>query len=244
MILTPHHDRVVALLRDTLELPLVWPAPGTPNVFSTGLALGDINLEFIPRPHAPVTRFSNLAFQPISLDQANAHLRELGLTPLPPGIESTDTGLRRWTVIGFRHGYAGPSYFLIQYHQFDMDARRSRFLDSLRRRGGGPLGLVGVREIRLVYDAAQLPGAREGWRRLFALAELPPNDEFRPPAGPRIRLLQADSTPSNSMLIEVVSLATAARAARALQLLLFASPDSLILNPERLGGLHLTLVGW
>lgn len=242
MISTPNHDRLVALFRDTLQLPLVWPSPGSQFAYSTGLALGDVNLEFIPRPQAPITRFTNLAFQPTNFEHAEVRLRELGLAPLAPGVETTDTGARRWTVIGFRLGHPGPGFFLIQYHQFDMNARRDRFIDSLRARHGGPLGLVGVKEIRLAYDSLQLPPARESWRRLFGLKTLPPTDEFTPPAGPRVRLLRDDNAPSNSMLLEVQSLRLAERAARALQLLLLASPDSLVLNPDRVGGLRLTLV--
>jgi hypothetical protein len=242
MIPTPQHHSLVAFFRDTLQLPVVWPAPGAPFDFSTGLALGDINLEFIPRPLAPATRFTNLAFQPASFARAEAQLLARGLTPLSPGETSGDSGARRWTVIGLRHGYRGPAFFLIQYHQFDMDTRRSRFMDSLRIRGGGPLGLLGVREVRLAYDSTQLPLARDAWRRLFGLTEMPADDVFRAPAGPGVRLMRGDSMPSNSMLLEVKSLAVAERAARELHLLQAVTRDSLVLIPDRVGGLRLTLV--
>lgn len=241
MILTPHHDRLVALFADTLRLPVVWPAPGTPFDFSTGIALGDVNLEFVPPRGAGETRFSNLAFQPNDLATAPAQLRQLGLDPFEPSVETTDAGAKRWTTIGFRQAFRGPGFFLIQYHAFDMDERRSRFDQILRSRNGGPLGLRRVREIQLLYPSSELPAARRAWAQLLGLASAPADDEFQPPSGPRVRLLEGLGS-SSSLLVEVASLAVAEVAARSLGLLSSASPDSLVLNPARLGGLRLTLV--
>ncbi len=241
MILTPHHDRLVALFTDTLRLPVVWPAPGTPFSFSTGIALGDVNLEFVPRPQVGETRFSNLAFQPHDLGTAPAALRQLGLEPLEPSVETTDAGVKRWTVIGFRKAFEGPGFFLIQYHVFDMDERRGRFDEILRSRNGGPLGLRRVREMRLTYTSSELPAARKAWTQLLGLATAPEGDVFQPPEGPRVRLLEGPRS-SNSMLVEVDSLPIVEATARALRLVAFASPDSLVLDPGRLGGLRITLI--
>jgi hypothetical protein len=113
MILTRERERLVALLTDTLQLPLVWPQPGDSWVSTTGIALGDVNLEFVPSDRATTTRLGNLAIQPVDLVAVLDKLRQRGLVPRDPSIQLTDSGIPRWTTIGFHHAFQGIGYFLM-----------------------------------------------------------------------------------------------------------------------------------
>lgn len=109
MIATNERDRLEALLSDTLGLPVAWPAPGSARSSNTfvGLALGDVILELAPRRRTSPTEPGNFAFQPIDLRTALDHLGKRGLVPLAPATELNDAGEKRWTTIGFRHGFQG-----------------------------------------------------------------------------------------------------------------------------------------
>lgn len=242
MILTRERERLVALLTDTLLLPLVWPQPGDSWVSTTGIALGDVNLEFVPSDRVTTTRLGNLAIQPVELATASDNLRQRGLVPREPSTQVTDSGTPRWTIIGFRHAFRGIAFFLIQYRSFDMNERRARFDQTLRQRRGGPLGFRKVREFRLAYAHESLPGARQAWRRLLGGASAADSNYFELEAGPAIRLVPEGGSPSGGLLIEVESLARAADAARSMLLLLRSLPDSVVLDPIRFGGLRLTLI--
>ncbi|MDP9176042.1 MAG: VOC family protein [Gemmatimonadota bacterium] len=244
MIATNERDRLEALLSDTLGLPVAWPAAGTPRTANTlvGLALGNVILELAPRRRASPTELSNFAFQPVDLQTAPDRLTRRGLVPREPATEINDAGEKRWTTIGFRHPFAGVAFFVIQYHAFNMEERRSRFERVHRSGGGGPLGLHRVREFHLSYPAEHLPAARDSWQRLLGAPGSNSSSYFRPAAGPSIRLVEGSGPESSSVIAEVRSLSNAAAAARSLGLLLSVSRDSVVLDPRRFGGLRLVLV--
>ncbi len=242
MIRTNERERIVALLADTLKLPVVWPLPGSTWTFSTGLALGDLNLEITPSQRAIDTQLGDIAFQAVDFDSASDRSKQRGLDPRDPGRYTDSAGVKRWSTLGFRHPFAGTAFFVVKYHQFDMNERRTRFNNALRERKGGPLGLRRIVEFRLAYAPDSLAAARESWERLIG-AEKVPSDRFAPPAGPAIRLVSLSGPRASSMLVEVESLAGAKRAAKSLELVLSSHRDSVVLDPARFGGLRFTLVG-
>jgi len=241
MILTRERDRLVRLLVDTLQLPMVWGQPGSAFTATTGIALGDINLELVPREDAVDARLTSLALQPVRLATVCDELAARGLVLREPAICAQEPGPRRWTVVGFRHAFEGANYFLIQYLAFDMDVRRAQFAAALQDRQGGPLGLRRVREFRLVYRPDQLAAAELSWRRLLGPPAPAREHYFALGSGPGIVLSAADSNAA-TLVVEVESLSHAAVTARALGLLHAAFPDSLVLDRKRFGGLHLILV--
>ena len=243
MIRTNDRERLVGLLADTLQLPVVWPLPGSTWTFSTGLAFGDLNLEITPSQRATETSLGDIAFQAVDFASASRLLKERGLDPREPGGYTDSAGVRRWSTLGFRHPFRGIAFFIVQYHQFDMDQRRARFEDTLRRRRGGPLGLKRVIEFRLGYSPDSLSIVRQSWAPLVDDRVSPAAERLVPPAGPAIRLVPALGPNSSSILVEVESLAKAVRAANSLRLVLSANRDSVVLDPARFGGLRITLVG-
>lgn len=242
MILTRDREQLVRLLVDTLQLPIVWGQPGSAFTATTGIALGDMNLELVPRDDAADARLTSLALQPVHLATVCDELARRGLVLHEPTICDQEPGQRRWTVVGFRHAFEGVNFFLIQYLAFDMDARRAQFRTVLEERQGGPLGLRRVREFRLAYRPGQLAAAEESWRRLLGPTLLARPHYFALSAGPSIVLTSVPDSDATIIVVEVGSLSRAEATARSLGLLQVASADSLILDPRRFRGLRLILV--
>lgn len=242
MILTQERQRLVALLVDTLQLPIVWGGPGSSFTATTGIALGDVNLELVPRDDATPARLTSLALQPIHLPTVCGDLTKRGFVLNTPLVCEENPGDRRWTVVGFRHPFEGANFFLIQYLAFDMDARRAAFQDTLTSRRGGPLGFWRIREFRLAYAPDQLAAAADNWQRLLGSPTLTRPLRFVFNAGPSIVLTEGGGPSASTLVIEVESLERAATAARSLRLVRAESTDSLVLDSVRLGGLHIVLV--
>ncbi len=244
MIGTNQFGRLLALLADTLRLPVVWGPPGSDYTDSYGVALGDSHFELMNRDRATDTRLESLAMQPTDIETAQDQLKALGLSPREPFSWSNDAGQKRGTLIGFQHAFEGDGvdYFLVAYHIVNSDARRARFDREFHARQGGPLGLRRVREFRLAYPSSRLALAREGWARLLGPGSSPDSNYFAPRAGAGVRVVRGQGAEASSIVVEVASMSVAEAAARSLRLLQAAFRDSLVLNPDRFGGLRFVLV--
>lgn len=243
IIRTNERERLVAILADTLGLPVVWPQPGSDWTISTGLALGNLNLEIFQSRMPTRTPISELAFQPVDFATTSRRLKERGLDPREPGSYTDSSGVKRWSTLGFRHPFKGATFFVVQYHQFDMNERRARFEKALRDRNGGPLRLRRVRQLRLAYAPGSVEAARESWSRVIGASRAGTSGLFTPLAGPAISVIQAGGQDAGSILVEVESITVAKREASLRSLLKSASADSLVLDPARFGGLRIILVG-
>lgn len=242
MILTQERERLVALFVDTLRLPIVWGQAGSSYTATTGIALGDVNLELVPWEGTSEARLTSLALQPVHLPTVCGALMMRGFLLIEPSICEQDPGQRRWTVVGFRHPFEGVNFFLIQYLAFDMDDRRAAFLATLEARQGGPFGFSRIREFRLAYSPDQLAAAEDSWQRLLGSPTSTRPSRFVLTAGPSIVLTEGHGSNPSTLVVEVESLERAEATARSLRLLRAASSDSLVLDPDRLGGLHVILV--
>jgi len=247
LLATPGDGRnLVSLLTDRLALPVVWPQPGSEWKASTGISLGNVNLEVFhrepPSPGQPprIPRISSLALQPANLEIALQELRLRGIVHEPPPEPKSGPArepLPRWTTVGLR-GF-GHGLFLIQY-VFDMDERRLRFDRVLREGKGGPLGVVRVREVVIAPD--RLGDVRAQWTKLLGPADTAEADVWVVGKGPRIRLVSAGDPRTGNVVVEVESLKRAAGALRRLGINAEATSRQIRIDPERLSGLRLMLV--
>lgn len=246
LLMTPDNGRtLVSLLTDRLALPIVWPQPGSEWKASTGISLGNVNLEVFHRePPAPgeaprLPRISSLALQPTDLKVA---LKELGARGIahdpPPESRPRDPGepLPRWTTVGLS-GF-GHGLFLIQYI-FDMDERRLRFDRVLRERDGGPLGVVRVLEVAIAPN--RVDEVRAQWTKLLGPADSRDTDLWIVGDGPRIRLVKAGDARAGNFLLEVKSLKRAAKALRRLGISADTSKRQIRIDPDGMSGLRLIL---
>jgi hypothetical protein len=233
---TTQKDELGAFLSDTLQLPLVWPGPGSDWSYSTGISFGNVDLELIPVEEATTSGIISLAVQPVDFGFAHDFLERAALGHFEPATAEPEG---RWSSIGFR-GMGHPMFF-IQFHTHDMDERRARFRGVLREGGGGPLGIERVREVRLSVD--QLSTHVEQWEKLLGPPE--PGAELVWPVGdgPAISLIDSAEFTVEELIVEVASFANALAAAQRLNLVSSVTADTLRLDPARLGGLVLVLVG-
>ncbi|HYJ89345.1 MAG TPA: hypothetical protein VEW46_25005 [Pyrinomonadaceae bacterium] len=237
---------LVSLLTERLALPIVWPQPGSEWKASTGISLGNVNLEIFHREPPPpgqpprIPRITSLALQPTNLKIALNELRLRGITHDPPPEPKSGPArepLPRWTTVGLR-GF-GHGLFLIQY-AFDMDERRLRFDRVLREGQGGPLGVVRVREVVIAPDP--LGDVRAQWTKLLGPAETGEADLWVVGEGPRIRLVSGGDPRTGNIVVEVQSLKRAARALRRLGISAEATRRQIRIDPEVMSGLRLMLV--
>ena len=240
MFLTPQPKAVISLLTDTLQLPLIWPAPGDGWSNSSGIAFGNTNLEIVHR--ATDTAFvSSLALQARDWSSVESDLRKLGVEmrdPVPGPIDSARSPAEpRWTVRSFR-GF-GRGVFVMQYHQFDMDERRARAARELVDRGGGALGVVRMREA--VVAAESLTVRAAAWMRLFG-RPVSERLSWAVGDGPKITVVDEDDTQRDLLIVEVRSIARARHVLDSLGIRYAAISRELRLDPGRTGGLRLTLL--
>lgn len=246
LLATPDNGRtLVSLLTDRLALPIVWPQPGSEWKASTGISLGNVNLEIFhrepPSPGQPprIPRISSLALQPTNLEIALKELRLRGIAHDPPPEPKSGPAhepLPRWTTVGLK-GF-GHGLFLIQY-AFDMDERRLRFERVLREGNGGPLGVVRVREVVIAPD--RLGDVRAQWTKLLGPADTSGADLWSVGEGPRIRLVSAGDPRTGNIVVEVQSLKRAAKALRRLGIRANTTDRQIRMDPEALSGLRLVL---
>ena len=246
LLATPDDGRaLVLLLTGRLALPIVWPQPGSGWTASTGIGLGNMTLEVFHREppsqgEAPrVTRINALALQPTDLQVALNELRSRGIAhnpPPEPGPRQAEDRSPPWTVVGLR-GF-GHGLFLIQY-VFDMDERRLRFERVLRERGGGPLGLVRVREVAIAPD--RLDEVRAQWTKLLGPPASGEADLWVVGDGPKIRLVRAGDPRAGAFVVEVKSLSRAAGALRRLGIGAETTERQIRIDREGMSGLRLVL---
>jgi hypothetical protein len=238
---------LVSLLTEPLGLPIVWPQPGSDWKASTGISLGNVNLEIFHREPSldgealRVARISSLALQPGELKVALSELRLRGIAHDPPpdqGLREPGNPLPRWTTVGLK-GF-GHGLFLIQYN-FDMDERRSRFDRVLRERDGGPLGVTRVLEV--VIAPERLDTVRAQWVKLLGPAETGEPDVWVAGDGPRIRLVKPFDSRAGDIVVEVKNLRRAAEALRRLQISAQTTKRQIRIAPNAMSGLRLVLRG-
>ena len=184
------------------------------------------------------TQITSLMIQPLDLAAAHEFLEAENLGHFEPDFTGNDNG-GRWAAMGLR-GFGHPMGF-IQMLGHDMDERRARFAEVLRSRGGGPLGIERVREVRLNVEQ---PAAVEGlWTKLLGVASSRGEAIWLIGDGPAVRLVDAAEGASEGLVVEVASLPRALEAARRLGLVASVTPDEVRLDPLPLLGLSLVLVG-
>jgi hypothetical protein len=239
MFLPRDHAALVALLTDTLGLPLVWPTSPRGGDNSSGISLGNVNLEVVHRDRENAS-LSSLFLQADDWESLRTRLVARAIETLEPSAGPIDSARLdrgpRWTTIGLR-GF-GRGMFMIQYHHFDMNERRAGFAAALSQRQGGPLGVVRLHEVVVAADSLEtrLPlwnklfGPTTGGSRGWALS-----------AGPRVTVVRPGDPRADLLVIEVESTRRAAGALDRLGIAYDREGEQLMLNPKRMYGLRLAL---
>jgi len=257
MIRTGTPQELYAFFTETLELPVAWPITSPrAGVVTGGVGFGNVNVEAIQFPGQADSRprLVGLAFEPSGLEESLSELNRRGITPgerrpltavAPDGSKNT-----LWTNVTLRQfsdadnpANATLHIFLSEYSRsyVNVDERRSRLRKQLLEQSGGPLGVVDVKEV--IIGARDLEMARRLWQRLLDPAHSAASNTWDVGNGPAIRLVSATEDRIQTLVIHVASLDRARAFLREKQLLGAESDGHAAIDPRKVGGLDIRLVG-
>lgn len=256
MIRTGDPRELYAFFADTLQLPIAWPLTSPrAGVMTGGVGFGNVNVEAIQVPGQtdPRPRLLGFAFEPSALDESLRELTRRGLTSGEPRplVATGPDGSKRilWTNVTLRQFSDSDSpadakihIFLSEYSPtyVNVDERRARLRAQLVNSGGGPLGVVDVKEI--VIGAVDVEMARRLWQTLLDPTPSATSHTWQIGPGPAVRLVPADENRVQALLIRVASLERAKAFLLEKRLLGVDAAGQVTIDPSTIGGLDLRLV--
>jgi hypothetical protein len=256
MIRTGEPRELFALFAETLQMPIAWPLTSPrAGVVTGGVGFGNVNVEAIQFPGQtdPRPRLLGFALEPSALDGSLVELKRRGLTfaERSPLVATGTNGSKRtlWTNVTLPQfsdsdsaPNAGIHIFLSEYSPayVKVDERRARLRTQLVNSGGGPLGVVDVKEV--IIGAADVEKARQLWQKLLDPTPSATSNRWQIGNGPAVRLVPATENRVQALLIRVASLERAKAFLRDKQLLGVEAAGQVMIDPSKIGGLDLRLV--
>lgn len=242
-------ERLFKLFRDAFQLPEVWPYQRFGEFASGGLSLGNTVLEFvnIPSENDPGrgTKFKGIALEPVAdADAAVIELKKRGIAhgePRPFKIQVGGQERVGWVNVQLTDMPPSDAFvFLCDYKSREWIAEgRSTASQELVRRGGGPLGILSLKEI--VVGVRSVEEASGKWGRLLESWERGAAPVFALSSGPRIRLVRADAEGIQGIVVRVKSKKQAGQFLAKNKMLGDSKAGGLSIAPESVGGLMITL---
>ena len=256
MIRTGDPRQLYAFFAETLQLPVAWPMTSPrAGVMTGGVGFGNVNVEAIQFPGQTDTRprLLGLAFEPSALDESLIELKRRGLASGEPRplVATGPDGAKRtlWTNVTLREFSDADSpadatihIFLSEYSPayVNVGERRARLQKQLVDSGGGPLGVVEVKEV--VIGAVDVEAARRLWQKLLDPTPAATSNTWPIGSGPAVRLVSANENRVQALRIRVASLERAKIFLRERQLLGAEGAGHVSIDPSKVGGLDLRLV--
>jgi hypothetical protein len=256
MIRTGDPRELYSFFAETLRLPTAWPTTSPrAGVTTSGVGFGNVNVEAIQVPGQtdPRPRLVGFAFEPTALDESLIELNRRGLTSgeRRPLVATGPDGSKRtlWTNVTLRQfsdsdnpADATIHIFLSEYSPtyVNVAERRARLRSQLIDSGGGPLGVVDVKEV--IIGAVDLEAARQLWQKLLDPTPSATSNTWHIGNGPAVRLVPANENRIQALLIRVTSLERAKAFLRERQLLGADPAGQVTIDPSKVGGLDLRLV--
>ena len=251
---TPHE--LYAFFTETLQLPVAWPITSPrAGVTTGGVGFGNVNVEAIqfPGQKDAQPRLVGFALEPSSLNDSMTVLTGRGITVgerralSAAGADGSKNTL--WTNVTLRQfsDSDGPAnatmhIFLSEYSPayVNVEERRARLRRQLVATGGGPLGVVEVKEV--IIGATDVAAARRLWQSLLdPIASSAPNT-WQIGDGPAVRLVAAPESKIQTLVIRVASLDRATKFLRDKQLLRADPEGRPTIDLSKVGDLDVRLV--
>jgi hypothetical protein len=256
MIRTGNPEDLYGFLTEILHLPVAWPlvAPRE-GVMTGGVGVGNVNLEAIRFPGQTELRpqLLGLALEPAALDSSIRELSSRGVAMGPrreilgsrpdgsKGPRGTNVTLQQFSDSD-NPADATVHVFLSEYSSayLDVPERRARLRQQLTA-GGGPLGIVDVKEV--VIGVRDLTAGGRLWQRLLDPASPSGQHAWQVGDGPAIRLVSAPRDRMEALTIRVASLDKARTFLRQNQLTGAETPGQVTIKSPKLGDVDIRLVG-
>ena len=256
MIRTGDPHALYTFFTETLQLPIAWPITSPrAGVTTGGVGFGNVNVEAIQFPGQTDAqpRLVGFALEPSSLNDAMTELTARGVTLAErrPLIAAGADGSKRtlWTNVTLRPfsdsdvaADATMHIFLSEYSPayVNVDERRARLQRQLVASGGGPLGVVEVKEV--IIGATDVAAARRLWQSLLDPISSSAPDTWQIGNGPAIRLVPASENRIQTLVIRVASLERATKFLRDKQLLRADREGRPAIDLSKVGDLDFRLV--
>jgi hypothetical protein len=256
MIRTGNPHELYDFFTETLQLPVAWPITNPrAGVPTGGVGFGNVNVEAIqfPGQRDAQPRLVGFALEPSSLNDSLTELTRRGVTSgeRRPSIAAGSDGSKNklWTNVTLRQFSDSDSpadatmHILVSEYSrayVNVEERRARLRSQLVASGGGPLGVVDVKEV--IIGATDLASARRLWQMLLDPRPSSTANTWQIGNGPAIRLVSATQNKIQTLVIRVASLERATAFLRDKQLLGADPVGRPIIDPSKVGGLDLRLV--
>ena len=258
MIRADDPAKVYAFFTDVLRLPVAWPLMSPREGVATGgVGFGNVNVEAIRFPgqrgQPSSAQLLGFGFEPSPLKASLAELDRRGITygAPRPWIATGPDGSKKtlWTNVTLRQFSDGEAadatmhVFLSEYSPTytNVDQRRERLRRQLAENGGGPLGVEAVKEV--IVGVTDLEAARGLWQKLLDPTPFSGPSTWQVSDGPAIRLVQAKENTTQGLVITVASLGRAKTFLREKGLLGIDSEKEATINPSKIHGLNIRVVG-
>jgi hypothetical protein len=256
MIRAERPETLFTLFTETFELPVAWPLANRGGVASGGVGFGNVNVEAIKFAGQTKAESSlvGFAFEPVSsLADSLAELDRRGIAhgnPRPFVITAADgVAATLWTNVTLSQfsdsdtpADATLHIFLSEYapEYVDSEQRRERLRTALAQNDGGPLGIDGV--VELTVGTTNRAVSDELWGELLSSQAPSADGSWTVGHGPSIRLVSAAEAAIQGLVIRVRSLGRAEAFLREQGLLGSVSQDLVMIDPNKVEGLRISLV--
>ena len=220
MIRTGNPHELYTFFTETLQLPVAWPITSPrAGVTTGGVSFGNVNIEAIQFPGQKDARprLVGFALEPSALNDSITELtrRGVALGERRPLIATAADGSKRtlWTNVALRPFSDSDSpadatmhVFLSEYSPayVNVEERRARLRKQLAASGGGPLGIVEVKEV--IIGATDVAAARRHWQSLLDPIRSSTANSWQIGDGPAVRLVPATENRIQTLVIRVASL--------------------------------------
>jgi len=220
---SPIPEPMYRIFRDTLGLPEVFPFRSYKDFASGVVSMGNVLFEVVtwdvPAGETLRTEFKGIAFEPSErLPITLTRLRDQGVAiqALDSVMYTTSEGTRALGYVNVPLDGPGglppaSASIFINDNLGNLRAasRRREGADELARRGGGPLGVLGVQE--LVVGVEHRDVALAHWRRLLESPKQESRGVISFPVGPAMRFVEAPAGAIIETVVRVRSLDVAER---------------------------------
>ncbi|HEY9432615.1 MAG TPA: hypothetical protein VI260_14215 [Blastocatellia bacterium] len=255
MIRADDPGNLYAFFSEILQLPIAWPLATRGRVTSGGVGFGNVNVEAIqfPGQKPSHTLLVGFGFEPSPLAECLGELDRRGITygELRPFVLTEQDGSKKtlWTNVTLRQfsdsdrpADATIHIFLSEYSPtyVDVEQRRARLNRDLLESGGGPLGVMAVKEI--IIGATDVKAATKLRERLLEPRRASAPGLWQAGDGPAIRVVRAGENRLQGLVISVVSLQRAKAFLQEKGLLGSVSEKEVTIDPSMVQALNIRLV--
>ncbi len=244
LIASSDPNALFSLLTETFQLPVAWPMTDYGAFASGGVAMGNCNLEIIKETERSAdnlkSRWAGFALEPEPLRKSIDQMDSRGIRHGTPSPFRSNFFKTLWTTVGLPDFSAeGSQVFLCEYTE-DPVTRRRLLLEQLQEHDGGPLKVLGIKE--LILGARDLKRIEVRWENLLGRERLASRSGWELPAGPAIVLNQADKDGILGVLVYVESLEEVRSYLKEHELLGAEQPAAIKISGSQLRGLNITLI--